>query len=88
MKNMLDVISKIVLDLKLYEERDIMCDKKYVKKFGATTATTLQLTEAYHGSGRRVIADSWFGSVKCAKALIKRRFYLIMLVKTAPKDFP
>ena len=40
-----------------------MCDRKYVKEFGATTATTW-LTEAYHGSGRRVIADSWFGSVR------------------------
>ena len=48
----------------------------------------MQLTEAYHGSGRRVIADSWFGSVKCAKALMERGLYLIMLVKTAYKDFP
>ena len=41
-----------------------MCDRKYVKEFGATSATTTWLTEAYHGSGRRVIADSWFGSVR------------------------
>ena len=41
-----------------------MCDRKYVKEFGATTATTTWLTEAYHGSGGRVIADSWFGSVR------------------------
>ena len=65
-----------------------MCDKKYVKGFGATTATTLQFTEAHHGSGRRVIVDSWFGSVKCAKTLMERQLYLIMLVKTAHKDFP
>ena len=88
MKNMSDGISKIVLHLKLYEGRDIMCDKKYVKGFGATTATTLQLTKTYHASGRRVIADSWFGSVKCAEALMERGLYLIMLVKTAHKDFP
>ena len=65
-----------------------MCDKKYVKEFGATAATTLQLTKAYHGSGRRAIANSQFGSVKCAKALMERGLYLIMLVKTAHKDFP
>ena len=70
MKNMSDGISKIILHLELYEGRDIMCDKKYVKEFGATTATALQLTEAYHGSDRRVITDSWFGSVKCAKVLM------------------
>ena len=53
-----------------------------------STATILLLTEAYHGSGRRVISDSWFGSVKCAKAVMERWLYLIMLVKTAHKDFP
>ena len=85
-KNMSDGISKIVLRLEFYEARD-MCDKKFVKEFGATTATTLQLTEAYHGSGRRVIADSWFASVKCVKALMERGLYL-MFVKTAHKDYP
>ena len=82
MNNMSDGISKIALHLELYEGRD-MCDKGYVKEFGATTAITLWLTEANHGSGRRVIADSCFGSVKCAKALMKRGLYSIMLVKTA-----
>ena len=81
MKNISDGISKIVYHLELYEGRDVMCDKKYVKEFGATTATTLRLTETYHGSGRRLIADSWFGSVKCAKALMERGLYSIMLVK-------
>ena len=64
MKNISDGISKIVYHLKLYEGRGVMCDKKYVKEFSVTTATTLRLTETYHGSGRRVIADSCFGSVK------------------------
>ena len=87
MKNMSDVISKIVLHLELYEGRDTMCDKTYVKEFNIT-ATRLQLTKkAYHGSGRRVIADSRFGSVKCAKALMERGLYSIMRVKTA-QDFP
>ena len=86
-KNMSDGISKIVLHLEFYEGRDIMCDKKFVKEFGATTATTLRLTEAYHGSGRRVIADSWFASVNCVKALMERGLYL-MFVKTTHKDFP
>ena len=39
-------------------------------------------------SGRRVIADSWLGSIKCAKVLVERGLCLIMLVKTAHKDFP
>ena len=44
-----------------------MSTKEFVKPFGATTATTIRLTQPYHGSGCRVIADSWFGSVKCAR---------------------
>ena len=84
---MSDGISKIVLHLEFYEGRDIMCDKKFVKEFGATTATTLRLTEAYHGSGRRVIAERWFASVNCVKALMERGLYL-MFVKTTHKDFP
>ena len=87
-KNISDAASKIVLHLELYEGRDIMSKKEYVQEYGATTATTFHLTESYHGSGRRVIADSWFGSVKCAVALMKRCLYSIMLVKTAHKDYP
>ena len=35
-------------------------------KFGATAATTIRLTEPYHGTSKQVIADSWFGSLKTA----------------------
>ena len=35
-------------------------------KFGATVATTIRLTEPYHGTSNQVIADSWFGSLKTA----------------------
>ena len=62
--------------------------KDHVREYGATTATILHLTEPYHGSGRCVIADSWFGSVKCASELMRQGLYSIMLVKTAHKDFP
>ena len=62
--------------------------KEFIKPCGATTATKLRLTQPYHGSGRRVIADSRFGSVKCASALMKNGLYSIMLAKTGHKDFP
>ena len=38
--------------------------KDRVREYGATTATILCLTQPYHGSGRCIIADSWFGSHK------------------------
>ena len=87
-KNMCDGMSKIVINLELYEGKDIMSGKNHVREYRTTTATTLHLTEPYHGSGRCVIADSSFGSMKCASELMKRGLYSIMLVKRAHKDFP
>ena len=65
-----------------------MSQKEHVKSFGATTATTLRLTEPYHGTCKRIIGDSWFGSVKCATELLKRGLFSIMLMKTTHNDFP
>ena len=78
-KNLSDVASNIVLNMELYEGKDIMAAKDYVKLFGATTTTTLQLTQAYHGTEKKVIAHSWFGSVKSAVELLKRGLYSIMV---------
>ena len=64
-----------------------MQDKDYTKAYGAITATTIHLTQPCHGTGRRVIADSWFVSVKYASELCKTGLYSIMLVKTAHKDY-
>ena len=64
-------MSNIVLNLELYEGKDIMGGKDFVKQYGATTATTLWLTNPYHGTGKRVVVDSWFGFVKCATELMK-----------------
>ena len=87
-KNMADAVTKIVMNMELYEGKEYMKEKDHVKEYGATTATTIWLTAPYHGTGHRIIADSWFGSVKTAVALSKRGLYSIMLVKTAHKDFP
>ena len=85
-KNLADAASHIVLKLELYKGKEPMSTKEFVKPFGATT--TIRLTQPYHGSGRRVIADSWFSSVKCASKLVKRVLNCIMLAKTAHKDYP
>ena len=80
-------MSQIMLNLELHEGNDIMSGKDHVKEYGASTATTLCLTHPYHGTGRRLIADSWFGLVKCATELMNQGLYGIMLVKTAHKNF-
>ena len=65
-----------------------MADKEYVKEFGATAATVLRLTKHIHGSGRIVIGDSWFGSLKALVALKHRGLFGIMLVKTNHVGYP
>ena len=87
-KNLSDPASNIVLNMELYEGKDIMAAKDYVRTFGSAIATTLRSTQPYHGTGKRVIADSWFSSVKSAAELLKRGLYSIMLVETAHKQFP
>ena len=69
-KNLCDAMSQIVLNLELYGGKDIMSGKDHVKEYGASTATTLCLTQPYHGTWHHVIADSWFGAVKCATELM------------------
>ena len=51
------------------------------------TATVIWLTKPYYNTRRRVIADSWFSSVKSAVELLKRGLHGIMLGKTAHNQF-
>ena len=87
-KNLSDGATNIVHNMELYERKDIVAHMEHVKPFGATTATVIRITQPYHSIRRRVIADSWFGSVKSAVELLKKGLYSIMLVKTAHKQFP
>ena len=64
-----------------------MAHKEHVKPFRATTATVIHLTQPYHNTRRRVIADSWFSSMKSAVELLKNGLYSVMLVKTAHNQF-
>ena len=67
--------------------KGLMKNKDQIQEYESTTATTICLTQPYHGSCRRVVADSWFSSVKAAVELRKRGLFWIMLVKTAHKNF-
>ena len=87
-KTMSGAASNIMLKLEFYERTTFMQDKDQMPKLGATTATTLQLTEPYHSTRKHLIADSWFGLVKSETEFYKQGLFSIMLVKTAHKDFP
>ena len=64
-----------------------MSKKEFVKEYVATAATVLCLTDEYYGTGRIVAANSWFGLVKSANALMQKELYANMLVKAAQKGF-
>ena len=46
-KNMADAVTKIVMNMELYEGKEYMKEKDHVKEYGATPATTIQLTAPY-----------------------------------------
>ena len=63
-----------------------MHNMEFVNEFGATVACTLRLLKAWKGSGRFVIADSWFRSIKAVLAVMNLlRFNSVMLLKTAQR---
>ena len=83
-KNMSDARSHIVVNMKLYEGKDIM-GEEFVKQYGATCATTLRLTKQVWGCKRTIICDSWFEGVKTAVALKEKGLHSIMIVKNHHK---
>ena len=86
-KCMVDHTSGIMLCADLLEGKGIDNKKEFVAEYGVATATTLRLVAPYFGSARVVIADSWFGSYKCAVALRQKGLFSIMNIKTGHKKF-
>ena len=87
-KCMVDHTSGIMLCADLLEGKGIDNKKEFVAEYGVATATTLRLVAPYFGSARVVIADSWFGSYKCAVALRQKGLFSIMNINTGHKKFP
>ena len=84
-----DGLSKIVLHMELYADSEENSHREYAAEMGVMTATTLRLSKHWKGTGRTVVADSWFGSVKaCVNLKNVNGLYVIMIVKTAHKHFP
>ena len=87
-KNLCDGKTKINLLLEKCERKEEMHLKEYHEQFGATTACVLRLTKPYHGTGRTVFGDSWFGSFKSCEALDQVGLHSTFIVKTAHVNFP
>lgn len=88
LKSCADCETKVLLRLEIMEGKVPMSTKDFVQEYGASTAVALRLTKEYFGSGRTVIADSAFSSVKTAEALLQRGLHFIGCVKTASRRFP
>ena len=65
-----------------------MQEKEHVAMYGATCATPLSLSSDINETGKIVIADTWFGSVKTVIALKESALYSVKLVKKADERFP
>ena len=87
-KTIADALSGIMIGIELNEGKQRNARKRWHSIHGATTSTTLRLTQPWHGSGRIVVGDSWFSSVKTAVQLRKRGLHFIGPVKTAHRKYP
>ena len=85
---MADGISGIHLFSELNEGKKVMPGKKFCDRYPTSTATTLRLTETYHGTGRLVCGDSWFASLKTAVGCREHGLHFTGIVKTATHGFP
>jgi hypothetical protein len=82
-------ISGAFIYLELWEGKDAMGLKKYCDQHALkSVALTLRMVEEWRGTGRVVVADSWFGSVSCVLALFGIGLYACMNVKTVHKGYP
>jgi hypothetical protein len=70
LKTLCDGDSKIMLAAEVSEYKEVMVKKEYQDINGASCATTLRLTKYWVGSGRTVVADSWFGRCNTAEHLM------------------
>lgn len=78
----------ILLHAELVEGAAVDRNKRFVQQFKATTACTLRVTEHWWASGRVVIGDAWFGSVRTVEELLDVGLYSIMCVKQGCAGYP
>ena len=88
LKTTADALSSILLFIEPCMGKEVHPTQEYFSEFGHTTATTLRITKEWQGSQRVVAGDSWFASVKPAKALLGVGLHFIGDVKGAHRMFP
>ena len=81
--------SGVMLRMEIVEGKDSENNKKFLEPgMNKGTAMVKRLTEQWHGSGRCVVADSYFASVMTCIYLFKVGLFFTGIVKTCSKFFP
>ena len=89
LKNLADCDTGILMALEIMGPKTEMRHRMHTGQYGAGTALLLRLCRNLRGTGRVIVADSAFASVKSAIALKKELgLYFLGIVKTAHKMFP
>jgi hypothetical protein len=65
-----------------------MANKEFVDEWGKKPSKCIRCVKPWFVSGRCVIADAGFASIKCAEGLAEHGIYMIGNVKGASKGFP
>ncbi|KUF99681.1 hypothetical protein AM588_10008680 [Phytophthora nicotianae] len=88
-KSIADGQSGVLLGLELVEGAVRQREKLYAREYGEGTSVVLRLSEHYRGTGRTIVADSAFASVKTLVQLENRLGLFFMgMVKTASVEYP
>ena len=88
LKTVACAFTKVLFRMDIQEGGEEMKKKPENKEYGAGTACLIRLTKNLVGTGRIVIADSWFGSFKACREMLSRGLFSILNVKTAHSNFP
>ncbi len=81
--------SGLCINAELTEGKVRDAEKEYRDEVGQSTAVTLRLCKPWSGTGRCVIADSFFGSCQTAEWLMDELgLHSILAVKTGHRGFP
>ena len=88
-KAVCDGDSGVMLRLDFMEGQERQHEKQWYAQYGEGTAVALRLCSPWAGSGRYVVMDSAFGSVKtCIAMLSILGLFCVGMVKTASRCYP
>ena len=74
--------------VEMYEGKTRMAKKEFVQEYGKNPAKALRCVKPWFNTGRLVILDAGFASVKCAIGMAEHGLYMIGNVKVGHTGFP